>query len=316
MVRHAAVQQLVVGFRRIQEHHAGFAQRFDRGVDVLGRHGNVLNAFAAVEVQVFLNLALLFSAFLVDRNADIAAGRRHRLGLHAGHLAFDIEVADFAEVEEALIEFRPLRHAALVHVVRQVVHQRQARAAPGDVGLGIGGIQRHEIHVVDADVANAAVAFLARPAVHQVNQRIADALDRRDIQFHRSAMRIKPPRAQFQRALVCRVRILHAESDRTDRRAMQAGEALGEGVGFGVDQEVDAALAVQGHVFVAMLGNRLESQQFEHLAQRGGVRRGIFNELEPGGAHRVVPGLESAAHKSAPLRLLEDDLFFKSRRRL
>ncbi|MNJ67770.1 hypothetical protein D3C77_639680 [compost metagenome] len=52
---------------------------------------------------------------------------------------------------------------------------------------------------------------------------------------------------------------------------------------------------------MAVFGDGLEAQQFKHLAQRSGVRRGIFNELEPGGAHRVVPGLESAAHKSAPL---------------
>ena len=97
----------------------------------------------------------LVRAFLIDRNADIAARRGHGLGLHARDLAFDVEIAHFAEVEQALVELRPFGHAALVHVVRQVVHQRQARAAVVQVGLGVFYVQRHEVHVIDADVADA-----------------------------------------------------------------------------------------------------------------------------------------------------------------
>lgn len=200
-----------------------------------------------------------------------------------------------------------------MHVVRQVVHQRQARAAVVQVGLGVFYVQRHEVHVIDADVADAPVAFLAGPTVHQVDQRIADALDGGNVQLHRAAVRVEAPGAQFQCALVGLGGVLDAESDGTDRRTVQTGETLRERIRLGIDQEVDAALAIQRHVLVAVLGDGLEAQQFKHLAQRGGVRRGIFNELEPGGAHRVVPGLESAAHKSAPLHRFADDLFFKSR---
>ena len=38
-------------------------------------------------------------------------------------LALDVEVADLAEVEQALVEAGPLVHVAAVHVVRQVVDQ-------------------------------------------------------------------------------------------------------------------------------------------------------------------------------------------------
>jgi hypothetical protein len=39
---------------------------------------------------------------------------------------FDVEVANLAEVEDALVERRPVRHAAAVYVVRQVVDQLES----------------------------------------------------------------------------------------------------------------------------------------------------------------------------------------------
>ena len=137
MVGRAAVQQFVVGVRRIQEYHA-VAQRLHRLVDIVGGHRDVLDAFAAVQVQVFLDLPL-FGAFLVDRDTDIAAGRGHGLRLHAGHLAFDVEVADLAEIEQALVELGPLGHyGPYCTLLRQVVDQRQAGA--GVVHVGLRGI--------------------------------------------------------------------------------------------------------------------------------------------------------------------------------
>ena len=79
-----------------------------------------------------------------------------------------------------------------MHVVRQVVDQRQAGAGVVHVGLRGIAIDRLEVDVVDADVADAAVALLAAPAVHQIDERVADALDGRDVQLHRAAMRVEP----------------------------------------------------------------------------------------------------------------------------
>ena len=96
----------------------------------------MLDAFAVIAVQVLLDLPRLLIAFLVDRDADLAAGAGHGLALDARGLAFDVEVADFAEVEQPLVELRPLAHAAAVHVVGEVVDVGQAMAgwmqwAPG-----------------------------------------------------------------------------------------------------------------------------------------------------------------------------------------
>ncbi len=67
------------------------------------------------------------------------------LRLEPGQLAFDVEVADLAEVEQALVEVRPLVHAAAMHVVRQVVDVRQAGARR----MLLDARQRHEVDVVD-----------------------------------------------------------------------------------------------------------------------------------------------------------------------
>ena len=57
--------------RRRHERQAGRAQRLDRLVDVPGAAGDVLDALAAIDVEVFLDLAGI-ACVLVDRNPDLA----------------------------------------------------------------------------------------------------------------------------------------------------------------------------------------------------------------------------------------------------
>jgi hypothetical protein len=73
---------------------------------------------------------------------------------------------------------------------------------------------------------------------------------------------------------------------------VQARKTLREAVGLGVDDEVDLALAVQQHVLVAVLGDRLEAHALEQRPHGHGVGCGVLDELEAVGAHRVVPGGE------------------------
>lgn len=127
VVGQALVDQVEIGVDGVLEHHAAGLHALDGAVDVGRAERDVLDALAAVEVQVFRDLALVVAA-LVDRDADLAAGAGHGLGLEAGQLAFDVEIAHLAEVEEALVELRPLLHAAAEDVVRQVVDLGQAVA--------------------------------------------------------------------------------------------------------------------------------------------------------------------------------------------
>ena len=78
-------------------------------------------------MQILLDLAALVGGF-VDRNADLAIRAGERAREQARVLAFDIEVADLAEIEEALVEAGPDMHAPAADVMRQVVDIMEAAA--------------------------------------------------------------------------------------------------------------------------------------------------------------------------------------------
>src|SRR4029453_10339596 len=148
---------------------------------------------------------------LVDRDADLAARAGHGTAEQAGLLAFDVEVADLAEVEQLLVEAGPLVHVAARDVVRQMIYVGEARRARAARDL-----HRDEVDVVDR-------AFAV--AIDQVDETAADALDRRDLQFHRPDARLDWLRAQVDAMLVRSGSVFHAERHRTRRRPMLAREA-------------------------------------------------------------------------------------------
>ncbi len=86
----------------------------------------MLNPLAFVSREIFRDLTLVVREF-IQRNPDLAIGAGHRARFQAGQLAFDIEVADFAEIEEVLVELRPVIHPPAEHIVRQVIDARRAR---------------------------------------------------------------------------------------------------------------------------------------------------------------------------------------------
>src|SRR5207302_3952471 len=65
---------------------------------------------------------------------------------------------------------------------------------------------------------------------------------------------------------------------------------LREAVGLAVDDEVDAPLPVEEHVLRAVAGDRGEAELLEKPAEKLGIWRGVFDELESVGPHRVVGG--------------------------
>ena len=224
--------------------------------------------------EIFLDLRLVVGA-LVDRDADLAARAGHRLGLQPGELALDVEVADLAEIEEPLVELRPLVHPAAMHIVRQVIDVGE----PDAFGLALDARQVLEVDVVD----RAALAV----AVDQIDQRIADALDGRDVELHRPDLALDAPGAQRLGALVGEGRVLHPEGDGADRGAVHAGKALGEAVPLGVDDEVHVALAIERDVLGAVLGDLHEAHALEQRAQRRRIGRRVLDELEAVGAHGI-----------------------------
>ena len=175
----------------------------------------MLDALAAVLGQVLLDLALVVLA-LVDRDADLAARRGHRLREQPGLLALDVEVADLAEAEQPLVEPRPDAHVAALDVVGQVID---------DLEAGAGGVRAaragHEVDVVDRVLA---------VAVDEVHEAAADALDARDVELHGPAV-AGPGRAPLERAAVGEGRVAHPERHRAGRWPVRARELLAEPAG-------------------------------------------------------------------------------------
>src|SRR6267154_5923134 len=229
VTRQALVDLLEIGVGHGLEWHALGPERLDRLVDVVGAERDVLDALAVIGREVFLDLRLVVGA-LVDRDADLAARAGHRLALEPGELALDIEVADFAEIEQPLVEVSPFGHAPAMDVVRQVVDVGEADA----LGAVLDAGQILEVDVVD----RAAIAI----AVDQIDQRITDALDGRDIELHRPDLALDAPRTKRQGALVGRRRVADSERDGADAGPVHAREALGEAVLLGVDDEVHVTL--------------------------------------------------------------------------
>src|SRR5690606_39245193 len=138
---HARIHLLVIGGGRGgHEGQAVRPQALDAPVDVTAAAGDVLDAFALVVLEVFLDLALVVDRF-VDRDADLAAGAGDGAADEAGQLALDIEEADLLEVEQLLIEARPHVHAPAVHIVGEMVDVIEADA----LRLLLGPGQRFEI---------------------------------------------------------------------------------------------------------------------------------------------------------------------------
>src|SRR5439155_24907002 len=137
---------------------------------------------------------------------------------------------------------------------------------------------------------------VARVAIDEVDQRVADALDRGYVELHRSRVGFDTPRALLDSALVGERRVPHAKGDGADRRPVHACERLREALRPRVDDEVDPALAVEGYILGAVPGDCRKPELLEHLPESDRIGRRIFDELEAVGAERIVPkrGLRAA----------------------
>ncbi len=126
----------------------------------------MLYALAVVRHEKFFNLAATARLF-VERNTDLAIGGGHRFRQQSRVLTFDIEIADFAEVEQLLVIARPVAHAAPIHIVSEVVKGMKTEAR----GFSVHALQPMEINVVDT------LPF--RIAVDEVENGTADAANGR-----------------------------------------------------------------------------------------------------------------------------------------
>src|SRR6266702_1365413 len=119
---------LEVGFRRRRhERQAGVTQRLDCPVDVARAAGDVLDSFAAVNVEILLDLPGI-AGVLVDGNPDLAVRAGQRAGEQTRRPSLDVEEADLAEVEQFFVESGPDIHAAAMDVMGEMIKIEQAGA--------------------------------------------------------------------------------------------------------------------------------------------------------------------------------------------
>ena len=90
MSGHTRIDAFVIGLGRVLERHTASAQHVDGAVDLVSGERDVLNSFAAVFTQVFLDLRFVVLRF-VDGDADLATGAGERARDEPGLLAFDVE---------------------------------------------------------------------------------------------------------------------------------------------------------------------------------------------------------------------------------
>src|SRR5580692_6628750 len=121
----------------------------------------MLNAFALILVQIFLDLTFAVGGF-IQGNPDLSARTGQRAGIKTSHFSGDVEIADLTEVEEILIKLVPAVHGAAKHIVGQVIdivdaatgRHRIALAGPiefGLIGRTLGAKSVDEIDQATAD---------------------------------------------------------------------------------------------------------------------------------------------------------------------
>src|SRR5690606_17207488 len=172
--RQPLAQHLIVSVggrgRKLQ---AFLLQAVERPIQVVAGKGDMLDAFAVVGAQVLGNLSFPVAAsFLVQGDADLAIGRHHYLGVEAGILPGHIELAELAKAKDARVEVLPMRYAPVVDVVSKMIDRVEARARR----KALDAFLIDEVDVVDAEVLAV--------AIDQIDQRVSDAADRRDVELH------------------------------------------------------------------------------------------------------------------------------------
>ena len=108
-------------------------------------------------------------------------------------------------------------------------------------------------------------------AIDEVQQRVPDAFDRRDIQLHRAWMHVHAPCALLHSALVCERSVFDAKGNRADRRAVHAREALRERTGLGIQDEMDESATEQAAALKSGEILLLENLRFYKQEEKGDV---------------------------------------------
>ena len=287
MAGQALVEHFVIGFRRRgHERHAELLEVVPALDQVVADQRDVLDAFTVEFLEELLDLAFSAFAFFIERDADLAVGCGQCLGGEAGVLTLDVEEADLAEVEEGLVIVRPVLHAAVVDVVREVIDHVEARA---------DRVLLHARKILEIDVVDRqAVAFCVLVAVDQVDDCAADASYCRDVQFHRAGLDCNRFGTALDEFGIGLARVADTETHATGGGTVFAGEIPRGTLRLVVQDEVDLALAPQVDILRAVPCDKGKTHCLEHRFDHALFRRAELDEFEAVEADGI---LEQVGHR-------------------
>ena len=161
---------------------------------------DVLGALRRLDQLQVEPAARAFEQRALRQDAEVLAARQH------------------GEPEQVPVEVDPVARA----VAEDRLHDAEVVQARDRRRIRVGAGQRHEVDVVDREVA---------VPVDEVDQAVADAVDAGDVELHRRGARRHLPRALVERVLPREAGIAHAQRDRRQRRhragAVRPGNASG-----------------------------------------------------------------------------------------
>ena len=223
----------------------------------------------------------------VERQAQGAVGVLDRLAADHARGVDDVDGRRLREAEDRGVEERPGQHLVVGHRLGEVVDGEEAGV--GDRDVVVGG---NELGLPDP--------CERRALVEEVHDRAADAADRRDGELARADAALEGLGAEGGGALDGGGGVPDAEADVADADAVGQVGGVGEALALGVDDEVDAALAVEGHVLGDVAAGLGEAHAVEEAHQRGrGLGRGReLDELDAGNRDPVGDRRDRAGRRA------------------
>ncbi|MCY1514163.1 hypothetical protein D9M68_486920 [compost metagenome] len=204
----------------------------------------------------------------VQRQADAAAAAADGTALHQAVGVRQHHLVVGFEVQHALVEQYPVVQAVSRQCQGHVVDALQLAAFAG---------RRIEDEVAVVDGLAGGRLF------HQVDQAAVRSAHGGNLALvgpHQAAIGLA---LELAGALQGAGAVLDPQRRGAERRAVGLEIAMGEGIGFGIEDDIDVALAQQAHVLGAVLAGAGEAQALQPAGELGalGLVHGEFEELDP-----------------------------------
>jgi hypothetical protein len=192
-----------------------------------------------------------------------------------GQDAETLAVRQRGEAEDLRIELDPVRGAVGIDVLDDPEEVQSAQRGRVLVDRGNG----EKIDVVDRE-------FVV--PVDELDEALADAMNRGNVELHRPRPHRYLPRPELARPAERPVGVANADRERADDGPFGGLHGARDIGRLRVDDDVHRALPVELDLAGPVPRDRPEPHPFEHAAQRLGLRRGEFDVFDPVDSERIV----------------------------